>query len=79
VLAAEDRLAMVRGGRAWPLFIAPVLWSLIGLQAAFLFGVYPDLGLGVAGLAGVALALRSRVLPSQGMVQERETAGSRRS
>lgn len=53
-------LAMVRGGRTWPLFIAPVLWSMIGLQAAFLFGVYPDLGLGIAGLAGIALALRSR-------------------
>ena len=44
----------------WPLFVAPVLWSMIGLQAAFLFGVIPDLGLGVAGLAGIALALRSR-------------------
>jgi hypothetical protein len=53
-------LAMVRGGRSWPLFIAPVLWSVIGLQAAFLFAVYPDLGLGVAGLAGIAIALRSR-------------------
>ncbi|MCC2635238.1 MAG: hypothetical protein K0S48_3124 [Ramlibacter sp.] len=53
-------LAMVRGGRTWPLFVAPVLWSMIGLQAAFLFGVVPDLGLGVAGLAGIALALRSR-------------------
>ena len=52
-------LAMVRGGRSWPLFIAPVLWSLIGLQAAFLFGVYPDLGLGISGLVGIALALRS--------------------
>ncbi|WP_332827533.1 DUF6064 family protein [Ramlibacter sp.] len=53
-------LAMVRGGRTWPLFVAPVVWSMIGLQAAFLFGVVPDLGLGVAGLAGIALALRSR-------------------
>jgi hypothetical protein len=52
-------LAMVRGGRTWPLFIAPVLWSMIGLQAAFLFGVYPDLGLGIAGLAGIALAFRA--------------------
>lgn len=52
-------LAMVRGGRVWPLFIAPVIWSMIGLQAAFLFAVDPDLGLGIAGLAGIGLALRS--------------------
>jgi hypothetical protein len=53
-------LSMVRGTHSWPLFIPPVLWSLVGVQAAFLFDVYPDLGLGIAGLEGIALALRSR-------------------
>jgi hypothetical protein len=51
-------LAFVRGARTWPLFVAPVLWSLIGLQAAFLFDVAPDLGLGVAGILAAALAFR---------------------
>jgi hypothetical protein len=58
-------LAMVRGKRAWPLFIAPVLWALIGVQAAFLLSVLPDLGLGIAGLAGAVLALRSRLRSPQ--------------
>jgi hypothetical protein len=53
-------LALARGNRAWLLFIAPVLWALVGTQAAFLLTVLPDLGLGVAGLIGMALALRSR-------------------
>ena len=39
------------------LFIAPVVWAMIGSQAAFLFGVYEDLGLVVAGAAGAWLAL----------------------
>lgn len=34
----------------------PVAWAFIGTQAAFLLGVYEDLGLLVAGLAGVWLA-----------------------
>jgi hypothetical protein len=37
--------------------IAPIVWSIIGVQAAFLFGVVPDLGLGVAGLIAIALAV----------------------
>lgn len=43
--------------------VAPVLWSLIGVQAAFLFMVLPDFGLGVAALVAVILAasaVRSR-------------------
>jgi len=35
--------------------VVPVLWSVVGTQAAFLFGVYQDLGLVVAGLVGVLL------------------------
>jgi hypothetical protein len=41
------------------LHVAPVVWSLIGLQAALLFGVHPDYGLGVAAFAAVALRVRS--------------------
>jgi hypothetical protein len=53
-------LALVRGGRVWPLFVAPVIWGLIGVQAAFLLAVLPDLGLGVAAVIGMVLAVRSR-------------------
>jgi hypothetical protein len=35
--------------------IAPVLWCLVGAQAAFLLGVQPDLGLIAAGLVGLGL------------------------
>jgi hypothetical protein len=53
-------LAWVRGRGAWMLFVVPVLWSLVGVQAAFFLTVTPDLGLGVAGLAGMVLAWKSR-------------------
>jgi hypothetical protein len=42
------------------LYIAPLLWTLVGSTAAFLLGVYQDLGLVVAGLAGVWAMSRSR-------------------
>ena len=35
--------------------IAPLLWCLVGAQAAFLLGVQPDLGLIAAGVVSVAL------------------------
>ena len=41
--------------------VVPVLWSLIGGQAAFLFGVPQDLGLLVAGVVGIVLIARSKV------------------
>ena len=40
--------------------VVPLLWSAVGVQAAFVRGVPQDLALGVAGLAGLALALRPR-------------------
>lgn len=48
--------------RPYPRYIllAPLAWSVIGTQAAFLFGVYQDLGLLVAGLVAVLLMLRSK-------------------
>ena len=48
--------------------IAPVLWCLVGAQAAFLLGVQPDLGLIAAGLVGLGLLAtagqRHRILKS---------------
>ena len=43
------------------LFVIPVLWCFVGAQAAFLFDVPQDLGLIVAGVAGIVLLLRSKV------------------
>ncbi|MBK9609705.1 MAG: hypothetical protein IPO58_26265 [Betaproteobacteria bacterium] len=40
--------------------VVPVLWCVVGVQAAFLLGVPQDLGLGVAGAVGIALLVRSR-------------------
>jgi hypothetical protein len=40
--------------------VAPVLWSFIGGQAAFLLGVPPDLGLLVAGLVGIAFMILNK-------------------
>lgn len=41
--------------------VVPVLWSLIGGQAAFLLGVPQDIGLLVAGVVGIVLIARSKV------------------
>ena len=41
--------------------VVPVLWCLVGVQAAFLLGVPQDFGLGVAGVVGIALLVRSGV------------------
>lgn len=40
--------------------VVPVLWSLIGVQAAFLLGVPQDLALAVAAVVGGVLIVRSR-------------------
>ncbi len=40
--------------------IVPILWCLVGAQAAFLLGVPQDLGLVAAGLVGIVLLVRSR-------------------
>lgn len=41
-------------------FTVPVLWCTVGVQAAFLLAVPQDLGLGVTGVAGLTLILRSK-------------------
>ena len=38
--------------------VVPVLWCLVGVQAAFLLGVPQDLGLGVAAVLGALLLFR---------------------
>lgn len=40
---------------------APVLWSAVGSQATFLFGVYADIGLLVAGIIALFLFVESRL------------------
>ncbi len=40
--------------------VVPVLWSLVGVQAAFLLRVPQDLALAVAAVAGIVLMVRSR-------------------
>jgi hypothetical protein len=47
-------------------FVVPVLWSLVGGQAAFILGVPQDLGLLVAGIAGIVLAFRSTPASQEG-------------
>jgi hypothetical protein len=42
----------------WPAqWFLVLLWCLVGTQAAFLFGVWPDLGLIAAGAVGTGLLL----------------------
>ena len=41
-------------------FVVPVLWSLIGVQAAFLLAVPQDLGLAVVALVGLVLIARAK-------------------
>jgi len=38
--------------------LIPVLWTLVGTQAAFLFGVWQDMGLMVAGVIGIGLVFK---------------------
>ncbi|OOG22699.1 hypothetical protein B1C78_14295 [Thioalkalivibrio denitrificans] len=48
--------------------IVPVLWSMVGVQAAFLLGVPQDLGLLVAAVVGVVLLVHSGTPGERGEV-----------
>jgi hypothetical protein len=48
-------LALASGARLRAVLAVPILWSLVGSQAAFLLDVKPDLGLLVAGVVAVGL------------------------
>jgi hypothetical protein len=50
-------LAFLSGPFPRHVFVVPIAWALIGGQAAFLLGVPEDLGLLLAGLAGLWLAV----------------------
>jgi hypothetical protein len=53
-------LAFLPPGSPASVLVAPVLWSIVGVQAAFLLGVTPDLALLPAGVAALALLVRTR-------------------
>jgi len=53
--------------------VVPLLWSLVGVQAAFLLGVRQDLGLLAAAAIGVMLLVRKR---TSGLGHEHAGAGS---
>jgi Family of unknown function (DUF6064) len=42
-------------------FVVPIIWCLIGSQAAFVFDLPADIGLIVAGIIGLVLVLQSKV------------------
>jgi hypothetical protein len=48
--------------------VVPVLWCLVGAQAAFLLGVWQDLGLLVAAAVGAVLIARSSVPAARGLL-----------
>jgi hypothetical protein len=48
-------LCLAAGKGHWVTLVPPVLWSLVGVQAAFLFEVIPDFALGVAALVALGL------------------------
>jgi len=48
-------LTGARAPRTWILAVVPLLWSLVGGSAAFLLGVWQDLGLLATGLAATAV------------------------
>lgn len=50
---------MIPGYPRSPL-IVPVLWCLVGVQAAFVLGVVQDMGLIVAGAVGVVLLIKAK-------------------
>lgn len=51
-------LALASGTRMRTLLVVPILWSLVGSQAAFLLDVKPDLGLLAAAAVAVLLFIR---------------------
>jgi hypothetical protein len=53
-------LLMLATPRAWRLSMVPVVWSLIGGTAAFLFGVRADFALPVAGMALAIFVVQTR-------------------
>ncbi len=57
-------------------FVVPVLWSLVGIQAAFLLSVPQDLGLAVAAVVGLVLISRARSPAPSSPAPAPEAAGA---
>ena len=55
-------------------FIVPILWCLVGSQAAFLLGVPQDLGLLVAGVVGAMLLARNAHPHRTAVIQKKPVA-----
>lgn len=53
-------LTLLRPPYPRSVFIVPLAWVLVGVQAVFLFGLYEDLGLLAAGAAGAWLLFHSK-------------------
>lgn len=58
-------LAMAVGSKVRVALVVPILWSLVGGQAAFLLDVPPDWGLLAAGLIAIGLAFRVGRFPER--------------
>ena len=54
-------LAFLKPPRPVAVFVVPLLWTLVGAQAALAFGVLEDFGLLVAGIAGLWLVFQGRM------------------
>jgi hypothetical protein len=54
-------LAFLKPPRPVAMFVVPLLWTLVGAQAALAFGVLEDFGLLVAGIAGLWLVFQGRM------------------
>jgi hypothetical protein len=59
VLATLGLLLMARR-RAWPFAIIPLLWGMIGGAAAFSLGIWQDVAMGIASVAGFAILAFTR-------------------
>ena len=57
-------------------FVVPVLWSLVGVQAAFLLSVPQDLGLAVVAVVGLVLIARARSPDASSPASAPEPAGA---
>ena len=61
-------LALLRPPYPGHVLAVPVLWTLVGVQAALLLGIYEDFGLIFAGAAGLWLAFHGRRTSERSLV-----------
>lgn len=58
-------LAFLAPGSPASVLVAPLLWSLVGVQAAFRLGVMPDLALLPAAIVAIGVIARVRRPPAR--------------